>query len=100
MDLFSRILGTIRTSIKGDFCVNTSTEKYGVGTGISGKFSITFIKDSVLEEIGSNLRFSNLRFKSQGRREEEGIEKEDNAVDRTENVYLHTQNVGSRKEKG
>ena len=34
---------------------------------MSGEFSITFIKDSVLEEIDSNLRF-----KSQGRREEGG----------------------------
>ena len=90
--LFSWILGTIRASIK---CVYTSTEKYSVGTGVSGKFSITYIKGSVLEEIDSNLRF-----KSQGRREEEGSEKEDNVVDCTENVYLRTQNMGPRKEKG
>lgn len=39
-----------------------------VGTGISGKFSITFIKDNLLEEMDSNLRLKSQRGKEGGER--------------------------------
>lgn len=64
-----------------------------VGTGISGDFSITFIKDNLLEEIDSNLKLKSLR---KGGKEGE---REDNAVDWTETVYVYTQNVRLGKEK-
>lgn len=52
--------------IKRDFYVNTRRE-INVGTGISGNFPITFIKDNLLEEMDSNLKLKSRREREGGK---------------------------------
>lgn len=63
-----------------------------VGTGISGNFSLAFIKDNLLEEMDSNLSL-----KSQ--REGGGREREDNAVNRLKCILIYSE-YGISKGKG